>query len=404
MLDRLTIERLEAAAAGGPILIALSGGGDSLALLHLMADRCGPARLRAAIVDHALRPGSEVDAARAQAAAVAIGVTAEVLTLSWDANTSRAQSAARDQRYRALTGAARRHGACVIATGHTRDDQAETVLLRAARDSGWRGLAGMRALAPAPIWPEGRGLWLARPLLSARRDDLRTLLRERGACWIEDPANANPNFARVRARAVLSELQAEGLDPMRLAALAERLATHADALDQAALALIESAVAFADDVAVIDLAAWRGAEAVRERTLAVLIAAASGQARPPAADGVEAELTRTGAVTLGGALLRRNRDAIRISRDPGALTGRADGAKPPPPLVLAPDVEAVWDGRLAVFAREPGWSVIVERGVPVLARGAARQSIAAASPKWLLQQRVWRLLTTLNFSAAFIPP
>jgi len=398
MLDRLTIERLEAAAAGGPVLIALSGGGDSLALLHLMADRFGPARLRAAIVDHALRGGSEADAARAQGAATAIGVAAEIHTLSWDANTNRAQSAARDQRYRALTDAARRHGACVIATGHTRDDQAETVLLRAARDSGRRGLSGMRTFAPAPIWPEGRGLWLARPLLSARRDDLRALLRERGAPWIEDPANANPNFARVRVRAVLSELQAEGLDAMRLAALAERLAPHADAVDQAALALIESAVAFADDVAMIELAAWRGAEAVRERAFAVLIAAASGQPRPPAADRVEAELARTGAVTLGGALLRRSRDAIRISRDPGALTGRADGAKPPAPLALAPDVEAVWDGRLAVTAREPGWSVLAEHGAPVLARGVARRPIAAASPNWLLKQRVQHLLGRLNDS------
>ncbi|MBC7767894.1 MAG: tRNA lysidine(34) synthetase TilS, partial [Phycisphaerales bacterium] len=321
MLDRVTIERLEAAAGDRPILIALSGGGDSLALLHLMAERFGAPRLMAAVVDHGLREGSAADAAHAREMAVAAGVAAEILTLRWPDGAKRGQSAARNGRYAALCDYARRIGAPVIATGHTRDDQAETVLLRAARGSFWRGLAAMAPLAPAPIWPEGRGILLARPLLGARRTELRALLKARGACWLEDPANVNTNFARVRARAALEAL---GSDAMRLAAIAERLAPHARALDDAALALIERAVSFDEDAIAIDPATWLGGEEVRARALSVLLASAGAAERAPEVGAADF----TNALTLAGALVRPSRRAVRISRDPGALTGRADGARP----------------------------------------------------------------------------
>src|SRR5690606_14092205 len=215
MLDRLTIERLEAASGGGTVIVALSGGGDSLALLHLLKDALGAPRLHAVVIDHALRAGSADDARTAHGLALSAGVEAEIVTLDWPAGPSRAQSAARDARYAALCERTRALGARAIAAGHTRDDQAETVLLRAERGSGWRGLAGMAPFAPAPIWPEGRELWLARPLLALRREALRAYLRERGAPWIEDPANVNPDFARVRARQALVELEQSGLNPMR---------------------------------------------------------------------------------------------------------------------------------------------------------------------------------------------
>ncbi|HYD88192.1 MAG TPA: tRNA lysidine(34) synthetase TilS [Vitreimonas sp.] len=392
MLDRVTIEQLGAAAGKGPILVALSGGGDSLALLHLLVERLGAQRLRAAIVDHALREGSAADAARAAESAEAAGVGAYILTLTWPDGANRAQSAAREARYSVLCAHARALGAHVVATGHTRDDQAETVLLRAARGSGWRGLAAMAPLAPMPIWPEGRRLLLARPLLVARRADLRAYLGRRGVRWLEDPANANPSFARVRARAALAQLSAAGLEPMRFATLAERLAPHARALDDAALALIAHAVSFDQDNAVIDRDAWRGDEEVRVRALNALLVAVGGSARTP--DARAGELAA--AFTLSGALVRPTKHGVRISRDPGALAGRADGARPPPPLELTPGVETVWDNRVAVVAMEPGWSVIVESGAPWLARGAERRPFKALEPEWLLRPRVEHLLGRIN--------
>lgn len=392
MLDRLTIERLEVASGGGSIVVALSGGGDSLALLHLLKDALCAARLHAVVIDHALRAGSADDARAAHGFALSAGVEAEIVTLDWPAGPSRAQSAARDARYAALCERTRTLGARAIAVGHTRDDQAETVLLRAERSSGWRGLAGMAPFAPAPIWPEGRGLWLARPSLALRREALRAYLRERGARWIEDPANANPDFARVRARQTLAELGQAGLDPMRLAALAERIAPHARALDDAALAMIQTAAAFEDDAITLDRASWRGSVPVLERALSVLLAAAGGAVRAVALDAHSAELKQDKAFTLGGALVRPSRSGVRISRDPGALTGRAGGVLPPPPLALAPGIEAVWDNRLALTATEPGWSLVTENGTPQLARGADRRRLPQAPHAWLLKGRVQHLL------------
>jgi tRNA(Ile)-lysidine synthase len=395
MLDPLTVERMEKAAGEGPILLGLSGGGDSVALLHLLVERVGDARLRAAVVDHALRPGSAEDAVRAQGLAQARGVRADVLTLAWPDGPKRAQAAARDMRYRALCEAARRGGARVIAVAHTADDQAETVLMRAAGGSAWRGLGGMAPLAPAPIWPEGRGIALARPLLSARRSDLRAFLRGRRAAWIEDPANTNLVFERVRVRARLAALEEEGLDPLSFTALADHLRVHAEVADRAARALIDRAAAFEDDRISIDLSAWNAAQDVRRRALSVLIAAAAGAQREPPADAIErldlgaAEFR---AATLGGAHLTRTGQRISITRDRGALAGRADGAAPVAPLALPQGREVVWDGRVALTAAESGWSVIFEAGAPVLAKGEARAPLAAAAPRWLLAERVNHLL------------
>lgn len=396
MLDRLTIERMDAAAA--PILVALSGGGDSVALLHLLAARFGAARLRAAIIDHALREGSAGDARRAASFAQALGVAADIHTLTWPQGPQRAQGAAREARYRKLSQAARVAGASVIAVGHTRDDQAETVLLRASRSSSWRGLAGMRVLGPLPVWPEGRALALARPLLGARRWMLRAYLQKRGAGWIEDPANANVSFARVRARATLAELADTGFEPMRLAALAERLVAYAAALDRAALALVRETAEFHDETVLLACARWRGDDAVRQRALSALVTAAGGGASEPPANQVaalEAQLLGADfkAATLAGAWLKSGKrlsgETVAIRRDRGALLGRAGGAPTPAPLPLPAGEIAVWDNRLALSMEAPGWSVVVEEGAPVLARRSERQP---AEGEWLLEARVNHLL------------
>jgi tRNA(Ile)-lysidine synthase len=397
MLDPLMIERMEAAAGEGPILIALSGGGDSVALLHFLTDHFGAARLRAAVVDHRLREGSAADARKAAEIARAAGVEPHILNLTWPESGNRAHEAARALRYAALCKTARKLGARVIATGHTRDDQAETVFLRGSRCSGMRGLAGMRAFAPAPTWPEGRGLWLARPLLGARRNDLRHFLKARRATWIEDPANENEIHARVRARRALAELDNEGLDPMRLAAVAERLRPRLDAVDKHAAALIAEAAAFDEDEIVLSLAPWRGERTVRQRALEALIMAASGAERGPSPAQIETLVTAlsepdfTGA-TLAGAWLRPQGNRVVIGRDPGALRGRADGAAPVPRLYLAPSEQAVWDGRVALTIEESGWSVVFDGRSPELQRGEERRPLAVASPHWLLRERVQHLL------------
>ncbi len=398
MLEPLTVERMARIAGDRAILIALSGGGDSVALLHLLAERLDAARLHAAIVDHKLRESAAAEAQTAADIARAAGVEPHLCSLAWPAGGSRGQEAARVLRYAALCATARRIGAAVIATGHTRDDQAETVLLRASRGSGLRGLAGMRAVTPAPGWPHGRGLWLARPLLHARRAELRAFLRTRGARWIEDPSNEREKYARVRARRVLAELHKDhGLDPMRFAQLAERLRPWVRGIDQQAAALINSAASFEDADVFIERVRWAGDAAVKRRALEALIVAAAGAERGPAPAPLEqlaAALESPGfsGATLAGAWLQAAGARIAVRRDPGALAGRSDGAAGLPPLGLAPGQEAVWDGRAALTVDEPGWAVVFDGRAPVLQRGEERRPFAAASPHWLLKEHVQHVL------------
>ena len=397
LLDRAAIERMESAAQGGPVVLALSGGGASTALLHLMCAQLGAPRLQAIVIDHALRQGSAEDAERALSFAQNLGVKARIVTLEWAGGLAKSQAAARQARYRALCRAAHDVNARVIALGHTRDDQAETVFLRAASGSTWAGLAGMRAFAPAPVWPEGRDVWIARPLLGARRAALRTDLEARAAPWIEDPANANTAFARVRARAILARHERAGLDAMRFAALAEKLAPAADALDHDAAELIAGAARFEGSEIVLEKAAWRDGAAARQRALAVLVASSAGAPRPPTPEQVAALDAQIGqpsfkAATVGGALVQNRRGRLVLKRDSGALQGRADGAAPIAPVMLEAGKTTIWDGRVALTMASPGWRVTVVDGAPVLANGAARAPLAEAAPEWLLQARVEHLL------------
>ncbi|MES1199300.1 MAG: tRNA lysidine(34) synthetase TilS [Pseudomonadota bacterium] len=401
-LDAETIARATTYSKETPLIVALSGGGDSTALLHLLAERIGAARLCAVVVDHALRANSAHEAEAALGFATALGVQGEVVRLSWPDGPKRSQAHARERRYAALCAAAKAKGSAVICVAHTRDDQAETVFLRAVAASTWRGLAGMSAFAPAPVWPEGRDVWLARPLLRARRDELREMLRARRADWIEDPSNQNVAFARVRARRQLAALEASGFDPMRLAELADRLRPFAEALDAEAAALIAHA-RFDEDTVQIGLSAWTGSgAAARRRALSVLIAAAAGAPTEPRAEAVAALDARIGpefrGATLGGARLRLRAGALFISRDAGALSGRADGAAGLAPMALTAGTESAWDGRLRVAANEPGWRIEARAGRPVFCKGEASLPWAEAvrcdivTGEWLMGAHVRHIL------------
>ncbi len=383
MLDRLTIERMAAWTGGKPILIALSGGGDSVALLRLLAAELGAPRLRAAIVDHALREGSAEDAARARSFADALRVGAEVLTLSWGKEANRAQQAAREARYRAICDYARAEGLNTIAAAHTADDQAETVLMRAASSSTWRGLAGMAPFAFAPLWPEGRGIALARPLLGARREELRAYLRDASAAWIDDPANRNLLYERTRARTLLSDLESGGVDVMRLARLAAHMRARAEQLDLEARALIDRAAVFEEKRILVRFDAWVGPDAVRQRALAVLMSAAAGASREPSSSQLPAVERRIRAPehrgsTHSGVRFVPRSGGVSLEREAAALWGR-DG-RPRAPLLtpLVPGVETIWDGRFAVTASVSGWRL--ERSGADLALD--RRSRVDASTSW----------------------
>ena len=230
------------AAPPGPIGVAVSGGGDSVALLLVALDWAAAAgrRVEAVTIDHGLRADSADEAAAVARLCAARDVDHAVLP--WRDWTGRGnlQDAAREAR-RALIGAwARERGIGGVALGHTLDDQAETFLMRLARGSGVDGLAGM-----APVAWAGGLAWL-RPLLGTRRAELRDWLTAQGVGWAEDPSNADPAFDRVRARVALPLLAGLGLGPERLAATAlnmarARAALEAATQDLAARAVVEGA-------------------------------------------------------------------------------------------------------------------------------------------------------------------
>ena len=190
---------------GDVVLVALSGGPDSTALLHVLAllRRSIGHTLVAHGVDHGLRAAAAEELALAGAQAEKLGVSFEVTRVDVSPGGN-LQARARDARHRALQDAASRHGARVIATGHTADDRAETVLLRLLRGSGPRGLSVLSPRAPSPVMPSeaarAAAVDLVRPLIRARRADVLAHLARHGLGYAADPSNADPRFTRVRVR------------------------------------------------------------------------------------------------------------------------------------------------------------------------------------------------------------
>jgi tRNA(Ile)-lysidine synthase len=257
---RAVREALADLPSGSLALVALSGGADSLALLAAAAFEAPRASLRcgAVVVDHGLQPGSDEVATTAARKARDLGADpVDVRRVDVD-GPGGPEAAARAARRTALRAAATQHGAAAVLLGHTRDDQAETVLLGLARGSGPRSLSGMAARD---------GLW-RRPLLGLRREQTEAICRDVGLDWWTDPHNADAALTRVRVRQrVLPVLEAE-LGPGivdALARTADLSRADADLLDALA-ADLHAAVTDADGG--LDAGALAAApDALRSRVL-----------------------------------------------------------------------------------------------------------------------------------------
>jgi len=247
---RRTILRFQMMARGDRVVVAVSGGSDSMALLYALVglrDELG-IDLVVAHLDHGLRPTSGDDARFV--CHTATGLNLEVVCERRNVAELAAErrrgieETARDARRAFLNCVADEQGATRIALGHTADDQAETVLFRLARGTGWNGLSGM-----SPV--DGR--WV-RPLLAIRRDDARRFLVERGLSWCEDATNADVAFARNRIRArVLPELAAVNPEVVRAVARHADLAREARGLERYVTALVWPGVCRQETPGVVEL-------------------------------------------------------------------------------------------------------------------------------------------------------
>ncbi|MBC6495193.1 tRNA lysidine(34) synthetase TilS [Microbacterium sp. 4-7] len=256
---------------GSTVVVALSGGADSLALAAATAFEAPKLGLRVGTltVDHGLQNGSDAVAARAARAAAALGLDALVVRVEVGADGG-PEAAARDARYRVLKDAATDAGAAAVILGHTLDDQAETVLLGLARGSGAASLQGM-----APVREDDDGLRWARPMLRVRRETTRAFCAESDLEVWDDPHNTEDRFARVRVRdRVLPVLETE-LGPgiaEALARTAEQLREDAEAFDEMIHETIEDIVEHAEagiSVSVAALAA--NPAALRNRIIRLVV-------------------------------------------------------------------------------------------------------------------------------------
>jgi tRNA(Ile)-lysidine synthase len=203
------------------IVLAVSGGPDSIALMWLAARwrrtlSRGP-RLIAVTVDHGLRAEAAREARDVKRLARTLDLPHRTLRWTGAKPETGLPAAARSARYQLLAKAARSSGATHILTAHTRDDQAETLLMRLVRGSGIAGLAAMARVT------EREGVWLARPLLDVSKSQLVATLKRAKLDFADDPTNRDTRFTRPRIRAVLPVLAAEGGDARNLARLASRL-------------------------------------------------------------------------------------------------------------------------------------------------------------------------------------
>lgn len=386
------------------IALAVSGGSDSVALMHLVAARARqePSHFDCVTiltVDHRLREGSTAEAQQVAAMARAAGFSRHaVLTWSGPRPATAIQAAAREARYRMICDYCIANGMAAFATAHTRDDQAETVLMRLARGSGIDGLAGM---APAR---QLDGITHYRPLLAVARADLRAWLLSHGAAWIDDPSNDNPAFERIRWRQARASLEEIGLTDKAVVLTAGRAARARTALAWAARREIEHA---GDAVRISPFgyaelnAAWLAAlpADIRVRVIGPLIQALGGEGTMPPLSALESACDgfcnssspfRRG-FTLHGAAVRVTSGKVTIMREPIGLRRKA----PLPPsiaaLPLKPGAVVEWDNRYAISlaAVAPGEVTVGPLGIDGLAR--LRACHPAALPDGVPARVLWTL-------------
>lgn len=325
--------------------VAVSGGGDSVALLHLLAD-CAPEHgvtLEAATVDHGLRPEAADEAAFVADTCADLGIPHQ--TLHWEGwdGQGNLQAQARAARYRLLAGWAQSRWLDAVALGHTRDDQAETFLMRLAREAGVDGLAAM----DARFSREGAVFW--RPALALERAELRDFLTRHHLRWHDDPSNDDESYDRVKARKALDVLAGLGIGPATLQGVAINLAAARRALTQASREQAERIAAVHAGDVVFDRAGLLATQPeIRRRLIVAALRFVSSAAYAPRRDALtdlEAALAKGRPYTLQGCLVTPRRDTIRFAREFNAVK---DEVTP---------FGKLWDGRWRVTG--PGAGLMI---------------------------------------------
>lgn len=361
--------------------VAVSGGSDSLALLHLVCNWAltHGVKVHAATVDHGLRSEAPSEAAYVAQICEGLGVSHTILCWTdWD-KSGNLQAEARAARYRLLADWAKSRNLESVLLGHTMDDQAETLLMRLARGAGVDGLSAMAARFTRA------GQTFGRPLLDVRRQDLRKFLNARDVAWIDDPSNTDPAYDRVRVRAALATLGEIGLDAPVLSRVSQNLAESRDALRwQVAQIAKDTVTTDRGDIIVSlsDITAYPDEILRRLMSEALMwVSGASYVPRGRAMTRLVAALRAGRGETLHGCLVRVSHGKCRISRE-WAAVARVVSCGPM-------DQEIVWDRRWHVTGPwQEGLQVraLSEQGILQVPDwrncGLPRQSLLASPSVW----------------------
>ncbi len=357
--------------------IAVSGGGDSVALMHLLhriaSDEGG--ELFAATVDHGLRAESADEARTVAKQAAALGIPHDTLRWQgWD-GAGNLQDQARQARYAMLTDWAKRNDIKAIALGHTADDQAETLLMRLARSAGVTGLSGM------PSARTRDGIDLLRPMLGITRDRLRAYLIEIGTHWVEDPSNQDTSFDRIKARQAVSDLKPLGISAETLTRVADNLTQAREALERYAQDSAQRVATVDAGSVVLDRDCFAALpEEIRRRVLVGAVAWIAGAGYPPRQSAVDQALQAilngdSGAI--GGCLLFSQAEKQWICREFNAVDG------------LTAKITGTWDARWVLSGPDiPGAEIraLGENGLQMLpdwrATGRPRLALQASPAVW----------------------
>ena len=328
------------------VALAVSGGPDSLALMHLAArwraERAERPDLSVLTVDHGLRQGSRAEAEHVGRVASALGLPHTILT--WEHQEPRAaslQERARAARYELMTAHCHAHDIPAVATAHTLDDQAETFLMRLKRGSGLDGLAAI------PSRGEWAGIAILRPWLDVSKARVVATLDAAGISAIADPSNLDPRFERARIRESADALSALGLTPDAIALSARRLRRAREALEQAGRDFLnahsevnEAGYALVDRDALLT-----EPPEIALRALAQLLAAVGGAGEPVRLAKLEALLAALEAHPDKGHTLGRCRIAPIKGRLGIFREARGSGL---PEARLLPGERALWDNRFQI--------------------------------------------------------
>ncbi len=364
--------------------VAVSGGGDSMALLALTADlaRAGGISLHVISVDHGLRSG-----ARDELALVGDFCAAQKLPhhvenwQGWD-GTGNLQGAARAARYHLINRWAEELGIATVLLGHTADDQAETLMMRLARGAGVDGLSAMAARM------QRGGVTYVRPLLDITRAELRDYLKSRNITWADDPSNEDTSFARVAMRQALAQLEPLGLSAKTLSGVAQNMRQARDALEaQTVLAAHKVASVQAGTVR-FDLQPYLALPTeISRRLLVHAILWINSGAYPSRRGGiaaVQAAIQERRRVTLDGCQVTFTQDHMWVFRELNAVRDTRS------------DLGALWDNRWRVSGPDDSRQLQVaplgEAGLATMAdwrdQGLPRDALLSMPAVWNGQELV----------------